>query len=464
MPLVNGKPFFGQGRKPVPAGTPSLTPQQIQQTGFTPTQSKRATSDPRFAGGQEQVTNRNAFPHVFSPPPPTPAPTRKLLPGGAQPIQTQIDPGAFQDNPLQELIRTGAFTAQEIQGQTLPQFLNLLNADFFLPQVGEFVGPSQTEVPGTVSLVDTLKRLSPGRGADVTESQFKPTEFQGSEFIGAGGQPEFQRTQAITPDVLNDPAFKSFQADLEKALGKSSQQLVEEQSRRGILQSGATEEAFGRLGESAQRATAAELGRLASPLISQSILQQAIGEPIRETAFGERGFGRRAGEAGRETGFGERQAGRETEFDFAQELQRGGGIERAIQRTLGLAGGEQQIQQRSEDVFAGLERSERDRVQDFINRQANIGFEQEVAGQGFLGNIQNLINAAVTGGQTGGGGNLGALVSQQGQERQAEEARRLREQQASQFRQGQTTSGISSFINLADLLSRNQQGNISLFN
>lgn len=351
---------------------------------------------------------------------------QQQLPGAPNippPLTSPIESGVPFPNVIPEITPTGdpvadaiAFSSElgkNVQSENLPFFLSLLKSNFNLPQQSEFQELQQGEIPGTVSLVDMLQQIAPG--ADPSQSVFQPGQFTESEFFGA---------KPITADILNDPAFLAFKADLAAQTGEQSQSIADIMAKRGILPSGATGAAFQKLGESGQRAISGELGRIASPLLQQSAIQQAILDPMRRTAFGQS------------------EAGRRTAFDEIQQRLKAGGATDAISRALGLAGAETGIQQQGEDVRAGILRGERGKRQAFLDKAALLPTLQDETQLNRLSQIQNLISSALTGGQVGTSSNLGALINQQ-----------KLEQQAGQFEQGQAQQkDIATSSLIANLL------------
>lgn len=430
---------------------------------------KRASDDPAFRAAVRAPD--------FSP-----APKEQIF-GAAPAIPgiPQVTPGEFREDPVGKALESAFFTSRAVQDRLLPQFLDT-SKPRALPQLEEFIPESVADKPERVSLEQAIKRFAPG----ATESAFRdigqrePPDFIRTETTpearftaGPGAEsfrPAFKGTAAITPDVLNSPQFQAFKADLEKATGEQSAAIADEFARRGILSSGATKEKFGELGEASSRAIAKVLGDIAQPLLTTSTLQQAIGEPIRETEFGERGaltrlgageraaeratgFGeretrageaRRFAEASRKTGFGEREAERGTGFDLTQQEREERGRSEALRRGLGIAGGAQAEEQTFENLLAGLSRDERARIQEFAGKASELPFRQEQAGLDFQRQLQNLISGLLTGGQV----STGSLVQQQRTQEQSRQAELDREQRRRAQQQNLLSSAISSGLEL----------------
>lgn len=153
---------------------------------------------------------------------------------------------------------------QEFIRNLLPQFTEYLSRE--LPQITlpEFTRLPEETMTQQLSLLGTLKDL----GIDVS------------------GEGEYVPTEAITlPDIEQDPAFQAFRENLGVQTQEAAEALINEMARRGITVSSATEEGYGDIADIQQRAIASEIGRLQSPLVRESILQQAIEEPQRRSAF-----------------------------------------------------------------------------------------------------------------------------------------------------------------------------------
>jgi hypothetical protein len=162
----------------------------------------------------------------------------------------------------------GGATQQQFIANTLPELMKWLGSDIpqtqlnITKQFGEDLRPEQ------ISLLETLKNL------------------EGFDLQGIG---EYVPTQAITlPDIEQDPAFQAFRGDLQSETDTATESMINEMARRGITVSGATEEGYGDISEAQSRAIAGEVGRLQSPLVRESLLQQAIEEPKRRQAFNQR--------------------------------------------------------------------------------------------------------------------------------------------------------------------------------
>jgi hypothetical protein len=309
-----------------------------------------------------------------------------------------------------------------------------------------FTSLPQEALAPKVNLLDELKDINAAATRQLTESTFQrpdfidTPEFRGGEFIPSPEftGSEFIGTQAITPDVINNPAFKAFQDELRVATDENTRRIVEEMARRGVLSSGSTQEAFDKLNEANARAIASTAGNIASPLLQQSTLQQAINEPIRQTKFEETEALQRllAGErsATRETGFRERAARdelanllkaaeRRTLFGERQEVLEAAGRDKALENLLALGTEATGAERAFEQSKASLALQDFFRARDAEREAALLPLQNQATEDARLNQLLGAINSLVTGQQpqiTSALGSLGTIQNRLQLQSQAE--------------------------------------------
>lgn len=293
----------------------------------------------------------------------------------------------------QESLGFGPITQQEFIKSVLPSFLEFLKSDIPLKQASVIGQLDESLRPSQVGLFDVLEGI------------------EGLDIRGGG---EFVPTESISLESIeNDPLFKSFSTDLQVETDKATEALINEMARRGITVSGATEEGFGDISEAQNRAITSEIGRLQSPLISASILNQAINEPIRQTGFNQ-------GIANRLLGLGL------SERDILQ------------------AGGEGDIRFDTENFL---------RREQQASAIRNLPFEQEQAALGTLAQRLNLPLSILTGTQVAGQGGLAREQIAAENERALQRDKALRDIQESQLTGGLFTAGAGLLGSLGGSLA-----------
>lgn len=412
---------------------------------------KRAWNDPRFAVGPKGVPVGTKIPQNT----PQALPTGQTSPnvlnlpslGRSENLVPSLNTTL---SPEERAYEFSTQLAKNVLDKTLPMYTNLLDLDYALPQIEEFTGLPEQSRPELISFLNMLKKTSPGLSDTFDESLFKP-----SEFYAPGGAPEFTAgefsrskylpdpaasgyaseffgTQPITADVLNDPRFKALQAEMETATGKSSEQIADEMARRGVLYSGSTKEEFGDLNAENARKIATAMGGIAGPLISQSVLNEAIFEPRRKTDFSKDWkrflFGADTASQREESDFLERLAGKETAFSTAEgvrktrfgqdlyqdelgETARRTEFERAerdketaeqteaINRALRVTGIELGQEETAQASLKDWEERQADLIREYRQRGAGVGVAQDEQTLNYMATINNIINSAMTGQQ-----------------------------------------------------------------
>ena len=303
------------------------------------------------------------------------------LPAGITPIVERETKDTYETflEPIARKLEEGAALP------TVPDFQNL-------PGEAQPKFQSQAE-----SLKDSQDRIAE---LDLAPEAVGATQLEKTAFQPAG---EFRESEFISPDVNIDsiiasPQFQAIDADLKEATRRGSEQIVDEMSRRGLLDSGATQKAMSRFNEDIQRQRISALLGLAKT--EQDRREREAG---RETAFGasqekeRREFGERE-ETREETGlrkdrerqalFDESAAGREQRTRDIQS-------ENAVQ--LGLD--EASLERAFEQEKTGLARSEFARFQAYQEKLARLPLEQQQAELGYIGEVLKLYNAVLSGQQ-----------------------------------------------------------------
>jgi len=181
-----------------------------------------------------------------------------------------------------------------------------------LPQKRTFYGLTQNTVnrPTTITqtVPSTIQTGYEGQGYVPATYTSAPT-WQNSRYYEAG---------AITPDIVNHPSFKAFEANMRGAMAGTSRTIANEMAKRGILKSGASKQAYMDLASNAQGAIAKEMGRLAEKPLQETFIEKYINEPKRRTDFErENNLSRMkylTDKAVRRTDFNASEANRGTEF------------------------------------------------------------------------------------------------------------------------------------------------------
>jgi len=207
--------------------------------------------------------------------------------GAAQQPFGGLDVGKFED-VLKDRMTDFPKTAEQTAGMLLPNLL----ARFFqdIPEISlpSFEATPESALANIPGFIDTAQQTFGG--------QFDP--FKTAQFREVG---------QITPGMLADlPAIQAYEAELGAAGERQLKGLAEQMASRGMLSSGATLEGATDIGERLGRAAQSNVAALTSPLIQESIRQQAFGEPLRRQAFDEanlaRQYGRMTDIAGAEHG------------------------------------------------------------------------------------------------------------------------------------------------------------------
>ncbi len=326
---------------------------------------------------------------------------------------------------------------KNIIGELLPGLIGNTNESVAQYSVPTFSNLPSTAVPKYVDGFDNLKGMFPsedfaGRTYDRPNFTAAPA-FNNSFYYDspASRRSEFYKTRAITPDVLSDPSFRAFEDSLNVATAKSSRNIADDMARRGILSSGATKEAFEELNQGNARAIAGELGSIASPLITESLLEQNIRQPIRQTEFDARQdaleLDRRRYDAERRTAFNERQdlqrynallndAERRTSFDVKNSLVEMGANQERLNRLISFGEKDTAARRLNEGNLAALNRDDFNRYQAYRKEEANLGVMNQALRDENIGRRISLINSLLTGQQPMIGAGLESLGLQQRQQ------------------------------------------------
>ncbi len=256
------------------------------------------------------------------------------------------------------------------------------------------------DVPG-VAKVDYMKFLQnlPGASGAFTSS-FRPTDFTGFQ-----GESAFTPTATTSQAALESrlPEIEAFESALSERLGKFQGEQEKRQrerfAERGLMGSGALQDAQSRLSEN----ISGEFGRQMSSELAKQ-MDAIRGEARFDVGAAQTEAQRQQNALAQLLGIGEREAGRETQFGQTQEQLGAQGRENLINRVMGIAG-----------TQTAQEQSFQDKLRQAQGEQRRLPMENFLRQEGFTDQQVNRLNALLRGGQI----EEQAITGQQKQQGQA---------------------------------------------